>query len=156
MTELVAYTDGACSGNPGPGGWGVVLIAQADDVIVKKKFLSGGSDLTTNNRMELTAAIEALKALRKPSKITIYTDSIYVKDGLTKWLKNWRKNGWKTSSGKPIKNEDLWEALEHQNQNHQVDWKWIKGHAGHLGNETADNLATSEANKRKNLVTKSG
>ena len=149
MSEITAYTDGACSGNPGPGGWGVVLRAKSHKELIKEKLLSGGAGETTNNRMELTAAIEALKALKIPTQITIYTDSTYVRDGLTKWIAKWKKNGWKSSNKKPIKNEDLWKTLELENRKHRVNWEWVKGHNGHEGNELADKLATDEVNKRK-------
>ena len=127
MRAVKAYTDGACSGNPGPGGWGVVL--QFGD---HERELKGGESDTTNNRMELTAAIEALKAL---------TDSTYVKDGITKWLSNWKRNGWKTAAKKPVKNQDLWQQLEDCVAQHTVEWLWVKGHSGHPENERADALA---------------
>ena len=141
MPKLYAYTDGACSGNPGPGGWGVLLLAKQDDNIIKTRSLSGGAAETTNNQMELTAAIMALEALDKPSKITIVTDSSYVKDGITKWIFGWKKNGWKTSAKKAVKNEELWKRLEKATKQHDVNWEWIKGHAGHIENEQADELA---------------
>ena len=139
--KYVIYTDGACSGNPGPGGWGVLLLAKQDDNIIKTRSLSGGAAETTNNQMELTAAIMALEALDKPSKITIVTDSSYVKDGITKWIFGWKKNGWKTSAKKAVKNEELWKRLEKATKQHDVNWEWIKGHAGHIENEQADELA---------------
>ncbi|MDB9785370.1 ribonuclease HI [Amylibacter sp.] len=141
MPKLYAYTDGACSGNPGPGGWGVLLLAKQDDNIIKTRSLSGGAAESTNNQMELTAAIMALEALDKPSKITIVTDSSYVKDGITKWIFGWKKNGWKTSAKKAVKNEELWKRLEKATKQHDVNWEWIKGHAGHIENEQADELA---------------
>ncbi len=141
MPELYAYTDGACSGNPGPGGWGALLIARDGDTVVKERTLKGGAADTTNNRMELSAAIEALEALERPSKITIVTDSSYVKDGLTKWIFGWKKNGWKTAAKKPVKNVDLWKQLDAAQARHQVRWEWVKGHAGHPENERADELA---------------
>ena len=141
MPKLYAYTDGACSGNPGPGGWGVLLLAKQDDNIIKTRSLSGGAAETTNNQMELTAAIMALEALDKPSKITIVTDSSYVKDGITKWIFGWKKNGWKTSAKKAVKNEELWKRLEKATKQHDVNWEWIKGHDGHIENEQADELA---------------
>ena len=141
MPELYAYTDGACSGNPGPGGWGALLIARDGDKVVKERTLKGGAADTTNNRMELSAAIEALEALERPSKITIVTDSSYVKDGLTKWIFGWKKNGWKTAAKKPVKNVDLWKQLDAAQARHQVSWEWVKGHAGHPENERADELA---------------
>ncbi len=141
MPELYAYTDGACSGNPGPGGWGALLIARDGDKVVKERTLNGGAADTTNNRMELSAAIKALEALERPSKITIVTDSSYVKDGLTKWIFGWKKNGWKTAAKKPVKNVDLWKQLDAAQARHQVSWEWVKGHAGHPENERADELA---------------
>jgi ribonuclease HI len=141
MPELFAYTDGACSGNPGPGGWGVLLQAHNGDNVVKERELNGGAADTTNNQMELMAAISALEALAKPSTITIVTDSSYVKDGITKWIHGWKKNGWRNASKKPVKNTELWKRLEQAANKHQVTWKWIKGHAGHAENERADELA---------------
>ena len=141
MPELYAYTDGACSGNPGPGGWGVLMVAKEGSSVIKTRDLSGGTVETTNNQMELTAAIMALEALEKPSKITIITDSSYVKDGITKWIFAWKRNGWKTAAKKSVKNEELWKRLENATQIHDVSWEWIKGHAGHLENERADELA---------------
>jgi len=140
------WTDGACSGNPGPGGWGVLLVAGS-----KRKELFGGETDTTNNRMELMAAIEALNALNKPSAVRLHTDSTYVKDGLTKWIHGWKRNGWKTSAKKPVKNKDLWQALETACERHEIEWKWVKGHAGDPGNEKADALARkgSEAAKAR-------
>ena len=136
MRSVKAYTDGACSGNPGPGGWGVVL--QFGD---HERELKGGESDTTNNRMELTAAIEALKALKEPCHIALTTDSTYVKDGITKWLNNWKRNGWKTAAKKPVKNQDLWQQLEDCVAQHTVEWLWVKGHSGHPENERADTLA---------------
>jgi ribonuclease HI len=136
MRSVKAYTDGACSGNPGPGGWGVVL--QFGD---HERELKGGESDTTNNRMELTAAIEALKALKEPCHIALTTDSTYVKDGITKWLSNWKRNGWKTAAKKPVKNQDLWQQLEDCVAQHTVEWLWVKGHSGHPENERADTLA---------------
>jgi ribonuclease HI len=141
MHSLIAYTDGACSGNPGPGGWGVVLQAKSGLKIAKQLELNGGAADTTNNRMELMAAISALDALTQHSKITIVTDSVYVKDGVTKWLSGWKKNGWLTATKKPVKNEDLWKKLDSVQQQHDVIWEWVKGHAGHPENELADELA---------------
>ena len=141
MPKLYAYTDGACSGNPGPGGWGVLLLAKQYDNIINTRSLSGCAAETTNNQMELTAAIMALEALDKPSKITIVTDSSYVKDGITKWIFGWKKNGWKTSAKKAVKNEELWKRLEKATKQHDINWEWIKGHAGHIENEQADELA---------------
>lgn len=130
------YTDGACSGNPGPGGWGAVL--QYDQ---SEKELSGYENLTTNNRMELMAAIKALEALKRPSIVHVYTDSRYVQDGITLWLHNWRARGWMTTDKKPVKNQDLWQLLEAVSTPHQIEWHWVKGHAGHVENERADTLA---------------
>jgi len=141
MARLFAYTDGACSGNPGPGGWGVLLRAMEGDRIVKEKCLSGGEADTTNNRMELMAAISALEALSQPSALTIVTDSAYVKGGVTGWIHGWKKNGWKTAARKPVKNVDLWQRLDTAQAPHRVTWEWVKGHAGHPENERADELA---------------
>ncbi len=141
MAEFFAYTDGACSGNPGPGGWGVLMQAKQGDKVVKERELSGGDAQTTNNRMELMAAISALETLGRPTEVTIVTDSSYVKDGLTKWIHGWKRNGWKTAAKKPVKNEDLWKRLDAAQQRHQVSWEWVKGHAGHPENERADELA---------------
>ena len=141
MADLFAYTDGACSGNPGPGGWGVLMIARDGDVVVKERELAGGEALTTNNRMELLAAISALEALKKPSELTIVTDSAYVKNGITEWIAGWKRKGWRTAGGPPVKNVDLWQRLDAAQAQHQVTWRWIKGHAGHVENERADALA---------------
>lgn len=141
MAELFAYTDGACSGNPGPGGWGAVLIAREGDRVVKERALSGGEADTTNNRMELLAAISALEALDRATTVTIVTDSVYVKDGFTKWIHGWKSRGWKTAAKKPVKNEDLWRRLDDAAARHSVIWEWVKGHAGHPENEKADELA---------------
>ncbi|MBW7922293.1 MAG: ribonuclease HI [Rubellimicrobium sp.] len=141
MADLFAYTDGACSGNPGPGGWGVLLVAREGGQVVRRRELSGGDGLTTNNRMELMAAITALESLTRPSSITIVTDSAYVKDGITKWIHGWQKNGWKTASRQPVKNAELWQRLLAATARHDVRWDWVKGHAGHPENERADELA---------------
>lgn len=141
MAELHAYTDGACSGNPGPGGWGVLLRATNNGDIVKERELSGGAPETTNNQMELMAAIMALETLERASKITVVTDSAYVKNGVTGWIHGWKRNGWKTAAKKPVKNEDLWRALDEAVARHDVIWEWVKGHAGHEENERADELA---------------
>jgi ribonuclease HI len=141
MTRLLAYTDGACSGNPGPGGWGVLLQATQGDTVIKERTLSGGEAETTNNRMELLAAITALETLDRASEITVITDSAYVKNGVTGWIFGWKRNGWKTSAKKPVKNVDLWQRLDAAQARHRVTWEWIKGHAGHPGNERADELA---------------
>ena len=134
------FTDGACSGNPGPGGWGAIL-----QFAETEKELSGGDTNTTNNRMELMAAICALEILTTPVAVDLYTDSIYVRDGITKWIHGWKKNGWKTASKKSVKNEDLWRRLEKVASSHAVQWHWIKGHAGHQQNERADTLARDAA-----------
>lgn len=132
------FTDGACSGNPGPGGWGAILRSGAHE-----KELCGGERATTNNRMEMMAAIEALRSLKKPSQVTIHTDSRYLMDGATLWLKKWKANGWKTADKKPVKNEDLWRALEDAVAPHDVKWRWVKGHSDHVENARADALARS-------------
>ena len=136
LKHVEIFTDGACRGNPGPGGWGALLRFKG-----KEKELYGGEKNTTNNRMELMAAIEALNALKKPSAVTLHTDSTYVKDGLTKWIHGWKRNGWKTASKKPVKNKDLWQMLEQACERHKIKWVWVKGHAGDEGNEKADELA---------------
>ncbi|MEM8850679.1 MAG: ribonuclease HI [Pseudomonadota bacterium] len=141
MPDLFAYTDGACSGNPGPGGWGALLIARNGDAVVKERELKGGEADTTNNRMELMAAISALEALGRPSKLTVVTDSAYVKGGITAWMHGWKRNGWRTSTKKPVKNEDLWRRLDEAAARHDVTWEWVRGHAGHPENERADELA---------------
>jgi ribonuclease HI len=138
VLQVEIFTDGACSGNPGPGGWGALLRYGSSE-----KELSGGEAETTNNRMELAAAINALNALTRPCKIELYTDSVYVRDGITKWLQNWQRNGWRTASKKPVKNADLWQALSETVETHDIDWHWVKGHAGHPENERADELARS-------------
>ena len=137
MTQTIEiWTDGSCSGNPGPGGWGALLVSGDNE-----KELFGGQENTTNNQMELKAAIEALNALKAPSKVILHTDSTYVKDGLTKWIHGWKKNGWKTAAKKPVKNKEYWQALDAACQRHDITWKWVKGHAGDPGNERADELA---------------
>ena len=136
MPNVEAFTDGACRGNPGPGGWGVVLRAGSN---VKELF--GGDPATTNNRMELRAAIEALTALKQPCKVDLFTDSTYVRSGIMEWLPAWRARGWRTADKKPVKNQDLWEALSAQAARHDVTWHWVKGHSGHPENERADELA---------------
>ncbi|MGH1369634.1 MAG: ribonuclease HI [Maritimibacter sp.] len=141
MVDLIAHTDGACSGNPGPGGWGVLLQAKDGAKIVKERALEGGEADTTNNRMELMAAIQALETLERPSTLTIVTDSAYVKNGVTSWIHGWKRNGWRTSNKKPVKNVELWQRLDDAQARHDVTWKWIKGHAGHAENERADELA---------------
>ena len=152
MHNLFAYTDGACSGNPGPGGWGVLLIAKNQDAIIKEKEIFGGQEDTTNNQMELLAAISALEALDRPSKIKIITDSSYVKNGVTLWLENWKNNKWKTASKKPVKNAELWRRLDQAKSSHEVIWEWVKGHAGHPENERADELARKGMEPFKNQV----
>lgn len=134
--KVEIFTDGACRGNPGPGGWGAVLRYKDQE-----KYLRGAEPDTTNNRMELTAAIEGLAALTRPCLVEITTDSKYVKDGITTWLKSWKGNNWRTSQRKPVKNQDLWQALDSAVQRHQISWHWIKGHSGHAENELADSLA---------------
>jgi ribonuclease HI len=134
--HVLIYTDGACSGNPGPGGWGAIL--RFGD---KEKELHGGERATTNNRMELMAAISALEALKKPAVVDLTTDSVYVRDGITKWIHGWKRNGWRTADKKPVKNVDLWQRLDEAMRQHEVRWHWVKGHAGHAENERADVLA---------------
>lgn len=136
MTEVIIYSDGACKGNPGPGGWGVRMEYKGHE-----KELAGGEIETTNNRMELMAAIQALETLTKPCRIKLHTDSKYVLQGITEWLDNWKKRAWKTAANKPVKNEDLWRRLDAAIQRHNIDWIWVKGHAGDPGNERADRLA---------------
>jgi len=133
---VVIHTDGACSGNPGPGGWGAIL-----DYNGTRKELFGGEAATTNNRMELTAAIMALEALKRQCKVEMYVDSAYVKDGITKWIHGWKRNGWKTADKKPVKNAELWQRLDQAITRHEISWHWVKGHAGHDDNERADELA---------------
>lgn len=140
LTPVAIATDGACKGNPGPGGWGA-LIRSGE----REKELSGGEAMTTNNRMELTAAVEALNALTRPCHVSLSTDSRYVMDGLTKWIKAWQRNGWRTSDKKPVKNADLWQALITAAARHRIDWAWVKGHAGHPDNERVDKLASEAA-----------
>jgi ribonuclease HI len=141
MPELFAYTDGACSGNPGPGGWGVLMLARDKGAVIKERTLQGGEAMTTNNRMELLAAISALEALTRPTELTIVTDSAYVKNGITEWVEGWKRKGWRTAGGSPVKNVELWQRLEAAAATHKVTWRWIKGHAGHAENERADELA---------------
>ena len=141
MPEIIAYTDGACSGNPGPGGWGAILQAKDGLVLIKERELFGGEKDTTNNRMELIAAISCLESLEKPTTLTLFTDSNYVKGGITEWMKTWKKNEWKTAGKKSVKNVDLWKRLDKARQKHNVTWKWIKGHSGQTENERADELA---------------
>jgi ribonuclease HI len=133
---VVVYTDGACSGNPGPGGWGAILIWGEH-----RRELNGGEAETTNNRMELIAAIEALEALKRPCRVALHTDSSYLRDGISKWIHGWKRNGWKTADRKPVKNAELWQRLDAASGRHEVTWHWVKGHAGHPENERADELA---------------
>ena len=140
MDQVEIFTDGACKGNPGPGGWGAVIRSGAHE-----KELSGGEPLTTNNRMELLAAIRSLEALKRPCKVDLYTDSNYVRDGITKWIHGWRRNGWKTADRKPVKNAELWQELLDATAPHKVQWHWVKGHSGHPENERADRLACDAA-----------
>jgi len=144
LTQAIEiYTDGACRGNPGPGGWGVLLIAGKH-----QKTMHGGDPETTNNRMELTAAIEALNALKDHSRVILYTDSKYVMDGIKEWMPNWKNRGWKTAAKKPVKNKDLWQALDEATGRHEIDWRWVKGHNGNPGNEMADELANRGADEQ--------
>ena len=136
LPEVEVFTDGACSGNPGPGGWGALLRWRGAE-----REIHGGERRTTNNRMELMAAIRALEALRRPSSVVLHTDSKYVKDGITRWIGRWKRNGWRTVGGKPVKNAELWRLLDAALARHRVDWRWVRGHAGHEGNERADALA---------------
>jgi len=140
LESIRIWTDGACLGNPGPGGWGVLLRWNGHE-----KTLSGGEDLTTNNRMELMAAIRALEALKRPSRVDLTTDSQYVRKGMLEWMANWKRNGWRTASKKPVKNDDLWKRLDAAVARHDVHWHWVKGHSGHPENEIADELASSAA-----------
>ena len=140
MTEVEIFTDGACKGNPGPGGWGAVIRSGS-----REREISGGEPLTTNNRMELIAAIRALEALKRPCRVALHTDSQYVRDGITKWIHGWRRNGWKTAARKPVRNAELWQALVEAAAPHRVEWHWVRGHAGHPENERADALACAAA-----------
>ena len=140
MNQIDIYTDGACKGNPGPGGWGALLRHQSTDG-VNEKELFGGELGTTNNRMELLAVIRALEALKRPCRVVVHTDSVYVQKGISEWIHSWKKRGWKTASNAPVKNVDLWQELDRQVAGHQIEWRWVKGHAGHPENERADALA---------------
>lgn len=144
LPKVEIFTDGACKGNPGPGGWGALIRSGTTE-----KELSGGEPLTTNNKMELMAAIEALKALKRPCHVILSTDSNYVKDGITKWVFGWQRNGWKTADKKPVKNVELWQALVEATKRHKIEWRWVKGHSGHAENDRADALAcaAAEANR---------
>lgn len=140
LTHVEIFTDGACKGNPGPGGWGAILRVGSNE-----KELDGGEAETTNNRMEMTAAIEALAALKRPCRVDLYSDSKYMIDGITKWITGWKKRGWRTSDKKAVRNEDLWRALDEAVQKHEVSWHWVRGHDGHVENERADTLASDAA-----------
>jgi ribonuclease HI len=140
LTTVEIFTDGACKGNPGPGGWGAVIRSGTNE-----KEISGGEPLTTNNRMEMMAAVEALNALKRPCHVILHTDSKYVMDGITKWIFGWQKNGWKTADRKPVKNAELWQVLVEATRRHRIEWKWVRGHSGHPENERADQLACAAA-----------
>jgi ribonuclease HI len=140
VSQVEIFTDGACKGNPGPGGWGAIIRGGG-----REKEISGGEPLTTNNRMELLAAIRGLEALKRPCRVSVYTDSNYVRDGITKWVHGWKRNGWKTADRKPVKNSELWQALIDAAAHHEVEWHWVKGHSGHPENERADRLACDAA-----------
>ncbi|MEX0951479.1 MAG: ribonuclease HI [Gammaproteobacteria bacterium] len=142
MKQVEIFTDGACRGNPGPGGWGALLRSQTQE-----KTLAGAEAATTNNRMELFAAIAALEALREPCQVKLTTDSQYLRQGITEWLTNWKRRGWKTASKQPVKNQDLWQRLEQATQTHQIEWHWVKGHSGHYENELVDQLANAAIDK---------
>ena len=150
--EVEIFTDGACSGNPGPGGWGAILRVKKADGGNRERELSGGEPATTNNRMELMAAIMGLEALKRPCRVRLFTDSNYVRDGVTKWIHGWKKNGWRTADKKPVKNVELWQRLDAARAPHQVDWIWVKGHSGHPENERADELARLEIVKRRDQL----
>ena len=144
MTDVEIFTDGACSGNPGPGGWAALMRSGADE-----RELSGGEAMTTNNRMELLAAVSALEALKRPCRVHLYTDSKYLQDGIKSWIHNWKRNGWRTSAKAPVKNVDLWKRLDAARQAHEVDWRWVRGHAGHAENERVDALARAEVQRHR-------
>jgi len=147
MKPVEVFTDGACLGNPGPGGWGAILRYKTSE-----KEISGYSPDTTNNRMEITAVVEALSALKERCRVTVYTDSRYLRDGITSWIQRWKRNGWKTAAKTAVKNQDLWEALDRICQKHQIEWRWVKGHAGHPENERADELAREAIRNRSGAV----
>ena len=149
MPELFAWTDGACSGNPGPGGWGVLMRAIEGETVLKERELQGGEAATTNNRMELMAAIMALEALTEPCQITLQTDSQYVRQGITEWMANWVRRNWKTAGGDPVKNRDLWERLHAAKQTHKIEWRWVKGHSGDPDNERVDQMAREAAERHR-------
>lgn len=149
MNKVTIHSDGGCEGNPGPGGWAAVLESGTH-----RKEVSGGEAATTNNRMELHAAIGALTALKQPCEVDFYTDSTYVREGITKWVKSWKLRGWKTASKQPVKNEDLWRALDAATAGHRITWHWLKGHAGHAGNERCDQLAAEEIQKIRRQFTR--
>ncbi len=144
VDEVIIYTDGACSSNPGPGGWGALLVCDG-----RERELSGGDAATTNNRMEMMAVIEALNVLKKPVRAVVYTDSQYVQKGISEWIHGWKRKGWKTAGGDPVKNVDLWKALDEAARVHEIEWKWVKGHAGHPENERVDRLARDAIPVRK-------
>ena len=150
--EVEIFSDGACSGNPGPGGWAAILRLNAPDGGSRERELSGGDPATTNNRMELMGAIAGLEALKRPCKVRLFTDSMYVRDGVSKWIHGWKRNGWRTADKRPVKNMELWQRLDTARAPHQVDWIWIKGHAGHPENERADQLARGEIVKLRSLA----
>jgi len=149
MAEIVAFTDGACSGNPGPGGWGVLLQARESGTVLKERELCGGAEETTNNRMELMAVIRGLEALKRPCEVCIVTDSQYVMKGVTEWMSAWKRRGWRTASKKPVRNVDLWQRLDEALSRHQVRWQWVRGHTGQAGNERADELANLAIDEEK-------
>ncbi|HEV2595797.1 MAG TPA: ribonuclease HI [Sphingomicrobium sp.] len=144
LPEVAIFTDGACRGNPGPGGWGVLLRLGE-----KERELSGGEPLTTNNRMELLAAIKGLEALKRPCRVKLHTDSTYVRDGITRWVHNWQQNGWRTADKKPVKNAELWQELINAAAPHQIEWHWVKGHSGHVENDRVDTLACAAADEQR-------
>jgi ribonuclease HI len=146
LPHVSIYTDGACSGNPGPGGWAALLRYG-----LREKELSGGVSKTTNNRMEMTAALEALKSLKTPCQVDFYSDSEYLRKGITEWMANWKRRGWKTTAKKPVKNQDLWKALDNAIQPHQINWHWVRGHAGHRDNERVDRMARQAVHSNREI-----